>query len=242
MRPTFRNLTDSYEGWAYRNGLLRQLSTLQRLRLIEARRSLSADRVYRLTAQGRLCALGGRDPQMRWSREWDGQWRVVLFDIPVARNNYRKRLRRYLHDRNFGCVQGSVWVTPDPLEEEKRILVGVKSDVASLLLLNAQPCAGESDMEIVEAAWNFERINRRYLRLMKILDARPDGRLRSEGAADAMSRWASAERKAWLDAVTSDPLLPKRLLPPGYVGLSAWQRRVEVLRKAGAQIQEYPGI
>ena len=242
MRPTFRNLTDSYESWAYRTGLLRQISTLEKLRLIEARRNLSADRVYRLTAQGRLCALGGRDPQMRWSREWDRRWRMVLFDVPVTRDSHRRRLRRYLHDRGFGCLQGSVWVTPDPMEEEKRILVGVKSDVASLVLLDAQPCAGESDTEIVQAAWNFQRINQRYLRLMKILDERPDGMLRSEVAARAMSRWASVERKAWLNAVTSDPLLPKRLLPPGYLGQSAWQRRVEVLREAGSQIQKYPGI
>lgn len=242
MRPSFRNLTDSYEGWAYRNGWLRQISTLEKLHLIEARRSHSDERVYRLTAQGRLCALGGRDPQMRWSREWDGRWRMVLFDIPVARDNHRKRLRRYLHNRNFGCLQGSVWVTPDPLEEEKRTLVGVKSDVASLLLLDAQPCAGESDKEIVEAAWNFQRINQRYLGLMKILDERPDGMLRSEVAIKTMSRWASAERKAWLNAVINDPLLPKRLLPPGYLGQSAWQRRVEVLREAGAQIRKYSGI
>ena len=29
-RPTFRNLTDSYESWAYRNGLMRQVATLER--------------------------------------------------------------------------------------------------------------------------------------------------------------------------------------------------------------------
>jgi len=109
-------------------------------------------------------------------------------------------------------------------------------------LLDAQPCAGESDTEIVEAAWNFQRINQCYRRLMKILDERPDGMLRSEVEVKAMSRWASAERKAWLNAITNDPLLPKRLLPPGYLGQSAWQRRVEVLHEAGTQIQKYPGI
>jgi hypothetical protein len=34
-RPTFRNLTDSYESWAYRNGLLRQATTLERRQLLE---------------------------------------------------------------------------------------------------------------------------------------------------------------------------------------------------------------
>lgn len=238
-RPTFRNLTDSYESWAYRNGLLRQMVKLEKSQLVENRAGGADNRLYRLTAAGRLCALGGRDPLAQWSRAWDGRWRMVLFDVPVARDSHRKRLRRYLHDRGFGCLQGSVWVTPDPLEEEKKILVGAKIDVESLLLLDAQPCAGESDAEIVAGAWDFERINQRYLRLMKILDAHPKGPLRSEASAKAMLRWTSAEREAWLDAVTNDPLLPKRILPSGYLGQRAWHRRVEVLRRAGSQIKDF---
>ena len=30
--------------------------------------------------------------------------------------------------------------------------------------------------------------------------------------------WAAAEREAWLDAVTNDPLLPGRILPSDYLG------------------------
>jgi phenylacetic acid degradation operon negative regulatory protein len=242
MRPTFRNLTDSYESWAYRNGLQRQLSVLKQARLIEAREDSTDERVYRLTAQGRLCALGERDPEIQWSREWDGRWRLVLFDVPVARDSHRRRLRRYLHDRGFGCLQGSVWVTPDPLVEERQILVGAKIDVGSLLLLDARPCAGESDAEIVAGAWDFERINRRYLRLVKLLDEQPDGALRSETAAKALLRWATAEREAWLDAVTNDPLLPERLWPSGYQGPTAWQRRVDALCKAGTRLESFTSV
>src|SRR5438093_13557330 len=72
-RPTFRNLTDSYESWAYRNGLMRQVATLQEQQLLERDASTATDRLYRLTAQGRLHVLGGRDPEERWARRWDGQ-------------------------------------------------------------------------------------------------------------------------------------------------------------------------
>ena len=34
-RPTFRNLTESFEGWAYRNGFLRQLQRLEKQQWIE---------------------------------------------------------------------------------------------------------------------------------------------------------------------------------------------------------------
>src|SRR6185295_2936049 len=57
-RPTFRNLTDSYESWAYRNGLLRQVATLEQQQLLERDASSLNDRLYRLSAQGRLHVLG----------------------------------------------------------------------------------------------------------------------------------------------------------------------------------------
>lgn len=238
-RPTFRNLTESYESWAYRNHLFRQVAALEKQRLVERNPVAPGDRMYRLTWQGRLHALGGRDPQARWAREWDGRWRLVLFDVPTAQNSHRNRLRRYLREKGFGYLQNSAWITPDPLEEERRILVGGKINVESLILLEARPCAGESDREIVLGAWNFERINDRYARLLKILDERPNGALASEAASRALQRWAAAERAAWLSAVTNDPLLPERILPENYLGKQAWQRRIEVIRDAGRQIRTF---
>ena len=238
-KPTFRNLTDSYENWAYRNGLLRQAATLEEQQLVERDCTVLNDRVYRLTQQGRLHVLGGRDPRVRWSRKWDGRWRLVLFDVPITQNSHRKQLRRHLHDKGFGCLQNSVWVTPDSLVEESHVLIGGKVNVESLILLEARPCAGESDAEIVAGAWDFECINRRYARHLKILDERPGGTLGNETAAKALRRWAAAEREAWLDAVTNDPLLPERILPGDYIGQQAWQRRVEVLQEAGRQLRTF---
>ena len=239
MRPTFRNLTDSYESWAFRNGLMRQMASLETQQLLERDLASPDDRIYRLTWQGRLHALGGRDPQARWAREWDGRWRLVLFDVPTAQNSHRVRLRRYLRDKGFGYLQKSVWITPDSLEEERQVLGGGKINVKSLILLEARPCAGESDVEIVAGAWDFGHINRRYNLHLKILNERPDGKLRNHAAAKALLRWAAAEREAWLDAVANDPLLPKKILPSDYLGQQAWQRRVEVLRVAGRQLNTF---
>jgi len=238
-RPTFRNLTDSYESWAYRNGLLKQASRLERQQLLERDAAAPDDRLYRLTAQGRMHVLGGRDPEAQWARPWDGRWRLVLFDVPTGQNAQRERLRRYLRDKGFGYLQNSVWISPDPLVQEREILRGGKINVESLLLLEARPCAGESDAEIVAGAWDFERINRRYAHHLKVLKERPGGALRNDAAAKALLRWAGSEREAWLDAVTSDPLLPGRILPADYLGQQAWRTRVEVLRDASRQLRTF---
>jgi phenylacetic acid degradation operon negative regulatory protein len=236
MRPTFRNLTDSYESWAFRTGLWRQMDTLERRRYVERDPAAPDDRIYRLTWQGRLRALGGRDPQAQWAREWDGRWRLILFDVPVVHNAYRSWLRRYLRSRGFGYLQKSVWITPDTVENEQRLLAGAKIDVESLLLMEARPCAGESDTQLVAGAWDYEGINRRYAKHLQVLEQKPRGGISDDREAGLLLRWGHAEHRSWLAAVSHDPLLPQRIQPSQYLGCQAWRRRIEVLREAGRQL------
>lgn len=236
-RPTFRNLDESYEGWAYRKGFLRQVDNLAGRGLIERRGGSGSDaRVYRLTEEGRLLALGGRDPEHEWSRRWDGRWRMVLFDIGEERSTQRDKLRRYLRARGFGYLQHSVWISPHPLESETDALKGAAVDVGSLILLEARPAAGESDDEIVHGAWDFVEINKRYTSALKVLQARPIDPLDGPAAAQRLKDWAGRERAAWLHAVSIDPLLPRSLWPRGYLGERVLKQRLKEFRQAGRQL------
>jgi DNA-binding transcriptional regulator PaaX len=132
-----------------------------------------------------------------------------------------------------------VWITPDSLDEERNILVGGKINVESLILLEARPCAGESDTKIVAGGWDFQRINRSYARYLAVLGERPVGRIRNRARAEALRRWAAAEHEAWLYAVTNDPLLPEKILPPDYLGKVAWHRRSKALQDAGRQLRTF---
>ena len=239
MHPTFRNLTDSYEAWAYRNGLLKQLPRLERQGLIESAEGASEDRLYRLTADGLLHALGGRDPEACWARPWDGRWRLVLFDVPGCKSRQREKLRDYLRWRGFGCLQKSVWVSPGPLTEQCQLLRGAAINVESLVLLEARPCAGESDAEIVAGAWDFARINDRYERDLNLLERRPSGHARTAASALTLRRWGGEERAAWTEAVRNDPLLRASILPSGYLGQRTWRRRQSVLHEARRQLQAF---
>jgi DNA-binding transcriptional regulator PaaX len=93
------------------------------------------------------------------------------------------------------------------------------------------------------SAWR--RLVSPSVRHLKILDQRPVGALPNDAAAKALLRWAAAERAAWLEAVTSDPLLPGRILPSDYLGQQALvavrkdRRRVEVLRDANRQLRTF---
>ncbi len=239
IRPTWRNLTESFEGWAYRNGLLRQLQRLEQRQWLEREAGPAGDRLHRLTESGRLQALGGRDPEACWRRRWDGRWRLILFDVPEARLNTRNKLRRYLKDHGFGYLQNSVWITPDAVSEQRALVADGPVDVESLLLLEARPCAGETDAQIVAGAWDFAKINKCYAKHQEILAHRPHGKVDTEAAARTFHRWLRDERADWMDALGHDPLLPAPLLPDGYAGRRAWQARSKVMREAGEQLRAF---
>ncbi len=244
VRPTFRNFTDSFESWAYRNGFNRQLAELERRKLVEssiapAPDRESFDRVLRLTEAGRLHALGGRNPEACWLRKWDGRWRLVLFDLPAAEGTKRNQLRDFLRSRGFGWLQKSVWISPHPLKEQSVLLAESQINVESLIFLEARPSAGETDEEIVSGAWDFEEIHLLYSRYRAVLETFPRNLTFDKSGAQALRQWAAKERIAWLDAISADPLLPQRLLPQGYPGQEAWRLRVKTLRAAAAHLRSF---
>lgn len=130
-------------------------------------------------------------------------------------------------------------ITPDPLDPERKLLAGSRVDVGFLLLLEAQPCAGETNAEIVSGAWDFCEINRRYAAPREILARRPYACLEDEAAATLFRAWLREERAAWNLAVRDDPLLPKVLLPSDYEGRRAWQERVRAMTAAGEQMRTF---
>lgn len=238
-RPTFRNLTDSFESWAYRNGLLRQLQRLEKKQWIERKPVKSDDRLYRITPVGRLHALNGCDPPQRWNRHWDGRWRMVVYDVPEKQKTSRNKLRLALRNRGFGYLQNSVWITPDPIQENTLFSCCGSVDAGSLILFEARPSGGESDTEIVAAAWDFAETDRLYALHQGVLLRRPRQHINTPAAATALHRWIRAERKAWQAALMKDPLLPKALLPPGYSGCAAWKKRMDVMREAARQMRMF---
>ena len=242
-RPTFRNLTESWEGWAYRNGLLHQLDRLTSQRLIEARKSGRSKQapVWRLSEAGRIHALGGRDPVKEWARSWDDRWRLVIFDVPIQQNLVRDRIRRKLRARGFGLLQESVWVTPHSLPAESEWLPdpGTKG---SVLFLESEPCEGYKHEDVVNVAWDFVRINQLYSDYLAVLGDQPTGPISDEVSANAMRAWGKREHRAWLDAVAADPLLPERLLPPGYLGKIAWSARAAALNTAARSAVGSPPV
>lgn len=225
-RPTLANAIYGSRYWGTPGVTGRDLVELGKRGYLEmgGRGRNRKDRVLRLTAKGRLLALGGRDPEECWDRPWDGKWRMVLFDIPETDRKLRDTLRRHLLARHFGYLQDSVWISPDPMHIERRLFQGTDVNADHLLTLEAVPGTGEGNADIVRGAWNFGAINAAYAKHLDLLGTCPPPDSWDSQSA-TLHHWLAEEREAWRTTISRDPLLPRTLCPPNYLGHQAWSSR-----------------
>ena len=232
MRPSWRSLNSSFEEWSYRNGFLRQVQTLEAQGWLESGKGDDGtERVYRLTRKGMLRALGGTQPEERWDRGWDGKWRMVVFDLPEEKRSLRNELRRELRAARFGGLQGSVWISPDPVNVVGEQLKKTASSCGMITFFEGGTCCGESNAEVVSTAWNFTKIKADYESYLAHLKSMPDAI--GEGVRENLLEWGRIEKQLWSDCMASDPLLPRELWPDDYPGEMAWKERIKTLRRAG---------
>ncbi len=95
--------------------------------MVESLQSDNMDYV-RLTREGKqkLMSLKLDDDTVMVPTTWDGQWRVVLLDLPETRKGERESLRYLLKKAGFVCLKNSAWVSPYPLEH---LFMNIKKDL-----------------------------------------------------------------------------------------------------------------
>ena len=81
----------------------------------------------RLTQKGeeKLRLYERHDFNLKKPKKWDKKWRIIIFDIKVARNSLRNKLRNTLKAIGFYRLQHSVWVYPYDCEN---LLIMLKAD------------------------------------------------------------------------------------------------------------------
>jgi phenylacetic acid degradation operon negative regulatory protein len=223
-----RPLTHSaFEVWQQWHGFSRSVARLEQNQLL-LREQQAGRIVCHLTDLGRMTSLGGRHPEQQWQRPWDGQWRMLVFDLPANQKRIRARLLRWLRQNGFGYLQDSVWIHPDPVAELVDALKDFRDDVESCTLLEAHCCVGYSNAALAAGAWRFQEINKRHETYL----SQAEGLLRRlpySRDCDFVRRRLREQRRGWANAMQFDPLLPQALLPRDYLGQRAWQIHRELM-------------
>jgi phenylacetic acid degradation operon negative regulatory protein len=227
-RPTLQNLLAGYEEYAHRPGNVHLFLRLEQQRLLERTGKDGKEPVYRITTDG-IQRVRVTDPRVEWNRSWDGQWRVVVFDLPEVRRKDRHDLWRALRMRKLGLLQRSVWIWPhvlQPILEEIIQAEGIPECFCGFTVRDLFLC---SHAEVVASAWNWEEIAKAHETYLRhpVLTGRGLTDARDLGQLAALAR---NERRSYSYAFAWDPLLPRALWPKGYRGADV-HRQSEQFRR-----------
>lgn len=79
-------------------------------------------------------------------KNWDGKWRLVIFDIAEKYRNVRDLIREKLKQIGFYQLQESVFIFPYPCEKEIKYLREVLEVPHSIKLIRADRIENDSDL------------------------------------------------------------------------------------------------
>ena len=80
--------------------------------------------------------------------KWDGEWRIVIFDIPERFKKAREALRNKLEDLEFIKLQESVFVFPYECEDEIDFIVEVFQIRPFVRFVKAKSFTNEEQLKI----------------------------------------------------------------------------------------------
>jgi len=81
------------------------------------------------------------------SKKWDGNWRVVIFDVPERIKKVREALRMHLRKLGFYELQKSVFVCPFPCAEEINQIINFYNISEYVRILMAHSVDNENELK-----------------------------------------------------------------------------------------------
>ena len=107
-----------------REKLKKEIRNLYRSKLVSTKQHNDGSLTFVLTHKGKARAITYRFDDIKIKKErWDGQWRMVIFDIPEDFRKARDALRSKLKKLGFCELQKSVFVFPYECKDEIDFIV-----------------------------------------------------------------------------------------------------------------------
>ena len=147
-------------------------------------------------------------------KEWDGEWRVVFFDIPEAQRKLRDDLRSELKKLGFGLWQRSAWLTPFDIAEELSSYLRKEDLFGAVQILVGKRLGELDDRDFAAKVWPLKELNERYRALLGVWERE----IGKESTAEERFATAASLHGRYLDLLVSDPQLPSGLLPNDWAG------------------------
>lgn len=103
--------------------LKRTIKRLEEQKLVEIDQK-NDEQIVKITQAGKQktlkYAIGSL--MVQTPKTWDGKWRIIIYDVPENRRNFRDTIRDFLKDLGFLEIQRSVYLLPYPCQEQIEFL------------------------------------------------------------------------------------------------------------------------
>lgn len=133
-----------------RYALNRSLRGLHESGLVESHFSGQND-YARLTRAGRKKAVSLQlESDSSLVPNWDGQWRIILLDMPESRKSEREALRYLLKKAGFELLKNSAWISPFPYEH---LFMNIKKDLdltTEMMIIVTNQFDAETEAELLK--------------------------------------------------------------------------------------------
>ena len=133
-----------------RKKLLRAIREFYNDRLIDYKEDKDGSVKIVLTKEGQKKALKFKLDEMKIKKpvKWDGEWRIVIFDIPEKFKKAREALRMKLKELGFLELQKSVLVLPYECEDEINFIVEIFLIRPFVRFIRAKSFTNEEQLKI----------------------------------------------------------------------------------------------
>lgn len=211
-----------YWGYTETRAAYRAFDLWQEQQYVEAVRK-GEKALYRIGRKGKELLAKHRPSATSRHRKWDERWRMVVFDFPESARKARDAFRWTLRQQRLGCLQKSVWISPDPILAEWKRMLKEAELKEWVLLFESSELGPVDDSEIARKVWRLDELQQKYERhisthasLVRQLQGARASRLEGD-LGDAVRR----ESQDYFDILHHDPLLPIALCPPNFAGVNA---------------------
>jgi len=169
---------------------------------------------YKLTDLGfyELCL---EFPFFRYLKDiWDGQWRVISYEIPEKKREIRDRLRREMQGWGLGPWHRSFWLTPHPVIDQLRKITDGREENKYIQAFESKHVFGDREL-LIEKVWVKSELDKKYRELFKrwhdILSTN----------LDKPSKFQKVIGE-YVTILRQDPGLPSELLGEKWIGREAF--------------------
>lgn len=147
------------------------------------------------------------------NKEWDGLWRLVIFDIKEIKKKMRDLFREKLKELGFAQLQKSVWITPHNFLTDMKEFIENIDLKESTILIETEYIFVDDIKEFTAKLWQIEEINALYQDIYeKLLSVESIRKVRDR------EQILYSLREEIVRVYIADPFLPKELLPEDWWG------------------------